>query len=196
MGVYTLKELDKLLPSVASINSMQVKDYLQALQDENQIRVEKIGSGNWYWCFKSDAKKSKEKILNNLKSEEDRLTSSIKDTEIKIEAAMARREDDEEMLEGGGMTRNALLETYQALLKDSDVIDKGLALYSDKDPADVLRKMEETKKLKMSAIRWTDNIESMESLINNLTGDRAQTSLIMQQACGSEYVDGEGLKEL
>ncbi|KAH9221616.1 meiotic nuclear division protein 1, partial [Leptodontidium sp. 2 PMI_412] len=51
MNVFTLKELEKTLASVASIHAMQVKEYLQSMQDENLIRVEKIGSGNWYWCF-------------------------------------------------------------------------------------------------------------------------------------------------
>ncbi len=39
---------------------MQVKDYLTALVDDNKVRVEKIGSGNWYWCFRGDEKKLKE----------------------------------------------------------------------------------------------------------------------------------------
>lgn len=39
---------------------MQVKDYLTALVDDNKIRVEKIGSGNWYWCFRGDEKRQKE----------------------------------------------------------------------------------------------------------------------------------------
>lgn len=38
---------------------MVVKDYLQALSGEGLIRVEKIGSGNWYWSFLSDAKQGK-----------------------------------------------------------------------------------------------------------------------------------------
>jgi hypothetical protein len=73
MGVYTIKELEKLLPGVASINAMQVKEYIQNLSDENLIRVEKIGSGNWYWSFASDTKKFKENALNKLKEEESKL---------------------------------------------------------------------------------------------------------------------------
>jgi hypothetical protein len=43
---HTLKELDKTLPAVASINGMQVKEHIQELVDENTIWSEKIGSGN------------------------------------------------------------------------------------------------------------------------------------------------------
>jgi len=196
MSVFTLKELEKTLPAVASINAMQVKDVLQGLQDENLIRVEKIGSGNWYWCFTSDAKKLKENTINTLKAEESKLIVSIAEAERQIEEETATREDDNEMLEGNGMDRKALLEAYDALLKETDLLDKELACYSDSDPAEVQRKMEEVINLKASTIRWTDNIEALECMLGDLTKDRHQTSEIMQNACGDEYVPGEGLKEL
>jgi hypothetical protein len=196
MSVFTLKELEKILPAVASINAMQVKDVLQGLQDENLIRVEKIGSGNWYWCFTSDAKKLKENTINTLKAEESKLIVSIAEAERQIEEETATREDDNEMLEGNGMDRKALLEAYDALLKETDLLDKELACYSDSDPAEIQRKMEEVKNLKASTIRWTDNIEALECMLGDLTKDRHQTSEIMQNACGDEYVPGEGLKEL
>ncbi|KAH8792473.1 meiotic nuclear division protein-like protein 1 [Hyaloscypha finlandica] len=196
MSVFTLKELEKILPAVASVNAMQVKDVLQGLQDENLIRVEKIGSGNWYWCFTSDAKKLKENTINTLKAEESKLIVSIAEAERQIEEETATREDDNEMLEGNGMDRKALLEAYDALLKETDLLDKELACYSDSDPAEVQRKMEEVINLKASTIRWTDNIEALECMLGDLTKDRHQTSEIMQNACGDEYVPGEGLKEL
>jgi len=196
MSVFTFKELEKILPAVAAINAMQVKDVLQGLQDENLIRVEKIGSGNWYWCFTSDAKKLKENTINTLKADESKLVASIADTERQIEEEMAKREDDNEMLESNGMDRKTLLEAYEALLKEADLLDKELACYSDSDPAEIQRKMDEVRNLKSSAIRWTDNIEALECMVSDLTRDRNQTSELMQNACGDEYVPGEGLKEL
>jgi hypothetical protein len=196
MSVFTFKELEKILPAVASINAMQVKDVLQGLQDENLIRGEKIGSGNWYWCFTSDAKKLKENTINTLKAEESKLVASIAETERQIEEGMAQREDDREMLEGNGMDRKTLLEAHDALLKEADILDKELASYSDSDPAEIQRKMEEVLNLKASAIRWTDNIEALECMLTDVTNDRNQTALIMQNACGDEYIPGEGLREL
>jgi hypothetical protein len=196
MSVYTLKELEKLLQSVASINGMQVKEYLQALQDENLIRVEKIGSGNWYWCFMSDAKKAKENMFNSLKADKSKLVTAIADTERQIEEETTKREEDDGMQEDNGLDRKALLEAHDSLLKEMEMVDKGLACYSDSDPAEVMRKIAETTKLRDSAIRWTDNIEAMESFFTNLTGDRGQTAQLMHSACGDEYVVGEGLKDL
>jgi hypothetical protein len=174
---------------------MQVKEYLQALQDENLIRVEKIGSGNWYWCFMSDAKKIKENTLNGLKAAESKLVASVAETERQIEEEMARHVEDDEMLEDGGMDRKALLEAHGVLLREMETLDRELACYSDNDPAEVLRKMEETKRLKDSAIRWTDNIESIESFLISMTS-RTQATEIMHSNCSDEYVVGEGLKDL
>lgn len=196
MGVYTLKELEKSLPGAAGINAMQVKDYLQAVQDENLIRVEKIGSGNWYWSFKSDAKKLKENQINNLKAEETKLTTAIADMEKQIEEEMTKREDDDEMLENGGMNRQSLLETHEALLKEMEALDKELACYCDNDPTEILRKQEDTRRLKESAFRNTDNIEALESFISGLIGDRNAMAQLMHTALGDEYVMGEGLKDL
>ena len=197
MGVYSLKELEKLLPSVASIHQAQVKEYIQNLTDENQIRVEKIGSGNWYWSFLSDAKKAKENVINGQKVEENKLTTSIADTERQIEEELAKREqDEEEMLEGNGMDRKALLENYETLIKEMEGLDTELATYSDNDPTEMLRKQDETKKAKEDAIRWTDHLESLESYLVQMTGDRAKVADLMGRSCGEEYVVGEGLREL
>ncbi|EER42559.1 conserved hypothetical protein [Histoplasma capsulatum H143] len=58
---HTLKDLEKCLPSVASINGLQVKDYIQALADDGKLHVEKIGSGNWYWAWAGEEQKEREK---------------------------------------------------------------------------------------------------------------------------------------
>jgi hypothetical protein len=196
MGVYSFKELEKLLPAVGSINGMQVKDYLQALQDENQIRVEKIGSGNWYWSFRSEARKTKENTIHTLKAEESKLIASLSDTKNQIQEEIAKRDEEDKMLEGGRMDRKALLQAHSVLLKETEGLDQALAIYSENDPAEVIRKAGEVQRLKDKTIRWTDNIECLEAFFVNLTSDRAQAVSIMQRACGEEYVAGEGLKEL
>ena len=196
LGVYSMSHLEKLLPSIASINKMQVKDYVEALKDENLIRTEKIGIGNWYWCFRSDAKKTKENALIRLRIEESSLSHNIAEIKKQIEEEMGKRAEDDEMLEDDGMDRKALLEAHETLLRELEILNKGLTGYIDNDPAEVERKVVEMKKFKQSAMRWTDNIESLECFITNVSGDRAQTAEIMHRTCGDEYVPGEGLKEL
>jgi hypothetical protein len=95
---HSIKDLEKAIPSVASINGMQVKDYLQALSDDNKIRVEKIGSGNWYWSFPSDEKKAKEAMLERAQEEFNKANATLTELQAKVDEAGAAREDDDDML--------------------------------------------------------------------------------------------------
>ena len=194
MGVYTFKELEKLLPSIASIAQQQVREYLQSLVDESLIRCEKIGSGNWYWCFLSDAKKGAENAVKALQDEEKRLREEIERVEVMIEEMKGREEEEDGLLEGG-LGRKELMGAHEDLVGERGDLDESLALYADCDPAEVVRKMEETSGMKEGALRWTDNIESLASYLYGLVG-REQAAGAMMQACGDEYVVGEGLKDL
>ncbi|KFZ11918.1 hypothetical protein V501_04494 [Pseudogymnoascus sp. VKM F-4519 (FW-2642)] len=196
LSAHSFKDLEKALPAVASISGMVVKDYLQALSDEGLIKVEKIGSGNWYWAFVSDAKQSKEKVLHDLQAEETKLKISIADIKKHITEETAQRDEDDKMLEDNGMDRQALLEAHERLLKETASLDKELATYSGSDPTEVLRKEKEIQSLKDDAEQFTDNLECIRSYLLDLTNDREQVALVMQSTCGDEYIPGEGLKEL
>jgi hypothetical protein len=77
---------------------MHVKDYLQALADDNKIRVEKIGSGNWYWSFPSDEKKAKDTALEKAQNEFNKANAAVTELQAKVDNAGAARADDEDML--------------------------------------------------------------------------------------------------
>ncbi|KAH0541668.1 hypothetical protein FGG08_003899 [Glutinoglossum americanum] len=192
--VHSIKDLEKALPSVASINGMQVKDYLQALSDDGKIRVEKIGSGNWYWCFLSEEKKNREKIMEDLNAEKERVSVSVVDLQDKIEDEGAAREDDSE--EEDGQDRQGLKEAYANLQQQTRVLHTELSSYSDNDPTEVLRKREQVAALMASAERWTDNIYALESYLLEVTQDREAIENIRCEYYGGEYVEGEGLTEL
>lgn len=75
---------------------MVVKDFLTALSDEGLIRVEKIGSGNWYWSFKSDEKKQKGRVKEGLEKELARLTRAVEEVEKElVEEGVEERELEE-----------------------------------------------------------------------------------------------------
>jgi hypothetical protein len=196
LAAHSFKDLEKSLPTVAGINKMQLKDFVQSLTDEGLIRVEKIGGGNWYWSFVSDAKKLKEKVLHDLMAEDTKLKASIADVNRQIEEETAAREEDDEMLEDGGLDRAGLLGAHETLLKEAAALATELASYSDNDPTEILRKAEGTKRLRESAEKWTDYIEGVQGLLKNMTGDKATVARIMESICGDEYVPGEGLKDL
>ena len=187
---HSIKELEKALPSVASINGMQVKDYLQALSDEGRVRVEKIGSGNWYWSFISEEKRSRDSVLEKLKDELLKVEGSLEDLEEKVREASGKRGEDDE---GRGGLVSAKLE----LDGEVRVLKKELEGYKDGDPGEVERRRKEIKALQARAETWTDNIGILEGhMLGLLGGSREGLDEMKREVYGDEYVEGEGLKEM
>lgn len=99
---HSVKDLEKILPRVATINSMQVKDYLQALLDDSKICVEKIGNGNWYWSFPNDEKKTKDAALST--AQDDYVKAEVTATNLQalVDQMVIARVQDEEIYLGAG----------------------------------------------------------------------------------------------
>ena len=187
--MHSIKDLEKSLPAVASINGMQVKDYLQALHDEGKIRVEKIGSGNWYWSFLSEEKNTRDITMSRLKEEQGILNAAIEELEGKVKAASEMRGEDEGRME--------LITQQLSLSEGVGMLRKELEGYKDNDPGEVDRKRMEIMDFKAKAERWTDNIGVLEGrLLEMMGGDREGVDGVKREVYGDEYVEGEGLREL
>lgn len=187
-----------MLPAVASINGMQVKEYVQGLIDDGQLRVEKIGSGNWYWCFGSEEKREKEKVKVQLEKEIGRMQKVTKDLEKELEriqeetAAAGADAAEEEETERKTLTtvKDELSIEVQRLKKDEDAL-----LATGAGCLEI--KKEEIKLWKQDAYIWTDNISILEQYLNRLAGgDRNTVEAVLKDCYGDEYVEGEGLREL
>lgn len=189
LTVHSIKDLEKTLPSVASINGMQVKDFLQALSDEGHIRVEKIGSGNWYWSFASEAKKERTDTMGQLRKEKAKVDASLGEMDAKVKGASALRGHDPD--------REGLIERRLVLEGEVEVLKKELEGYKDGDPGEVERRRKEIRAYRMKAERWTDNIQILEGqMLSSVGGDREKLDRIKREVYGDEYVEEEGLREL
>ena len=168
---------------------MQVKDYLQALSDENKIHVEKIGSGNWYWSFLSEEKHARNVTLMNLKAEKEKIETLVQGLEDEVRAANEAR--------GADDGREELIETNIVLETEVAQLTQELEGYKDGDPEEIDRKRKETERSKMTAEKWTDNIMILEGYLKELIGgDVEALDGIKRSVYGDQYVEGEGLKEL
>ena len=168
---------------------MQVKDYLQALSDENKIHVEKIGSGNWYWSFLSEEKHARNVTLMNLKAEKEKIETLVQGLEDEVRAANEAR--------GADDGREELIETNIVLETEVAQLTQELKGYKDGDPEEIDRKRKETERSKMTAEKWTDNIMILEGYLKELIGgDVEALDGIKRSVYGDQYVEGEGLKEL
>lgn len=72
---------------------MQIKAILKALTDNSLVKVEKIGSGNYYWAFASDDKAGRERKMDGLKTKVDDLQKEITELESQIEIESVQREN-------------------------------------------------------------------------------------------------------
>ncbi|KAI2792450.1 hypothetical protein POX_b02488 [Penicillium oxalicum] len=194
---HTLKDLEKSLPAVASINSIQVKEFIQALTDENQIRVEKIGSGNWYWCFGSDERQDRQRQLTRVEADVDKARKGCADAEADLAAELARRQQ-----EGDDSSCDAEREILQVqkIHLHEDIRRLGKI---DTSPVDavgsksVSQLQTELAGFHQQALQWTDNIYILEEYLCKLAGgDREMVDELLRQCYEDEYVEGEGLREL
>ncbi|CEJ55639.1 hypothetical protein PMG11_01888 [Penicillium brasilianum] len=194
---HTLKDLEKVLPSVASIHSIQVKEYIQTLTEENKLRVEKIGSGNWYWSFGSDERHDRERQLARVTAEVEKARKSCTDTEADLAAETMQRQR-----EVDDASCDAERETLQG--KKADLQEETRRLRAAETSATdsvnnkgVQQLRTELAEFRQQALQWTDNIYVLEEYLRKLAGgDREVVQSILRESYGDEYVDGEGLREL
>lgn len=173
---------------------MQVKDYLQALSDEGKIRVEKIGTGNWYWSFLTEEKRNREKTLTTVKAEKEKITTAVKEFRIKTEEAKTSRDDESEGEDGHD--RESLTKSQLALQVEVEALKVEFGLYKDNDPMEMVWRREQTMALRASAERWTENIHCLERYYLELGGESQALEQVRQMLYGPDYRAGEGLAEL
>lgn len=182
---------------MASINSIQVKEYIQALTDENKLRVEKIGSGNWYWSFGSDEKLECERQLGRAKTEVEKARKSCADAEAALAAETARRQQEADD-EGRDGEREILLARKTDLEAQVSRLRKTAAQAEDSVCRKSVSQLQrDLAGFRQQAIQWTDNIYILEEYLRRLAGgDREVVAGVLRECCGDEYVEGEGLAEL
>ncbi|RAH51538.1 putative GAJ protein [Aspergillus brunneoviolaceus CBS 621.78] len=221
---HTLKDLEKSLPAVASINAIQVKEFLQELADENEIRMEKIGSLNWYWCFAGEAKRERESRLRAVQSEVELVGKEVSELEALVrerKAAEERERVEDERVRvreaggggGGGIGYDREQERERLMLRKVELQEEirhlqgkvtavsgssgggGGGVVEEKSLSCVV---EETEEFRRQALMWTENIYVLEGFVDRLTGGDREVLRALQRECygEEEYVEGEGLREI
>jgi chromosome segregation ATPase len=204
-----LKELEKALPSVASINGMAVKDFIKDLTDENRIHVEKIGSANWYWCWADEDGKQKREMVDQLEQarilwkDVAHLLIVLRKEASKIESSNAELQQQIQVLREKQSVA-ASDPTHQALFQQLGTLEEEVkALRKEKDGLEnavsggVEEMTTDIAQWKIEIGQWTDNIYSIESYLADLAGGDKETMEAMRRECyGKLYIEGEALPEL
>ncbi|KAI5358652.1 putative mnd1, HTH domain-containing protein [Septoria linicola] len=173
--VWSLKELEKQLPAVGSINNMQVKDYIQTLQDDSKILCEKIGSGNWYWSFPSQHAKNVEAAHTAASAEHAKLSSAVSALRSQLSSRAAATQQEE--LDQSGESRQDLITRQQILHSDVEGMKKELASYSDSDPTELEKQKAEAWGDFSLADGFSEDIYAMESWFKKMGAEEMVASL-------------------
>ena len=170
---------------------MNAKDHIQALVDESLLRVEKIGTGNWYWCFGSDARHQCDRMKEQVLAEETTVESRVEALQLQLEEEKTKR--------GGDVTDDELIERAQ-LINDIEAVKIGtkilkdeLAAYEDGDPTVLQKKYEQIQEMKDAAEVWTDNCYTLEGWMKDQLGMIKEEAVGLLRECyGSEFMEEQG----
>ena len=153
--IWTLKDLEKECPKKKGINAMSVKEILQELCDNDLVSFEKIGSGNFYWCFPSEAYNRRKVLENKLNQQISDLQKEIDNLESEIAELEPGREDSDE--------RTQLDSEISDFSKQISLIKSESSKYEKLNPEGIKKTQEQTKVALEAANRWTDNIFTIRS---------------------------------
>ena len=152
--IWTLKELEKVCPK-KGISGMIVKDILKDLCDNDLISSDKIGSGNFFWCFPSEdfnqRRLQEEKLTNQIQSYQE----EIAQLEKEIQELQKGREDSAE--------RDQLDSEIAVFEQQIAEIHKESSKYEKMNPEALKQTQRQTQIAFDSANRWTDNIYTLSS---------------------------------
>jgi Mnd1 HTH domain len=189
---HTLKDLEKALPSVGSVSSMQVKEYVQAMLDENELTVEKIGSGNWYWSFPGAELMRKQTSRNVAREDRDRMIRAVEEARQRLEEwkVSSGIDDTEE--------KERLLEARADMEASLNEVRTELDLFSKSDPVELEIMKSKIEQAKAEAEKFTEQIETMMSwLKSKVYIDRETLAVMQKEWYGDEFDDEhQGLREL
>ncbi|KAL0222319.1 hypothetical protein RCL1_002173 [Eukaryota sp. TZLM3-RCL] len=152
--VFNLKELEKLIPKATGVISQSVKEVVQSLVDDRLIDTDKIGAGNFYWAFVSQAKNSRMAIIDKLQAQANQLETELNRLNQHLESLQSVRVDP---------NREQYLEEYHDLLQLQKRLQTDLDKYSSFNPEVIDEIRQETILCKSAANRWADNILSLKS---------------------------------
>ncbi|GAM38331.1 Meiotic nuclear division protein 1 homolog [Talaromyces pinophilus] len=195
---HTLKDLEKILPSVASINGIQVKDFITGLLNESKIRMEKIGSNNWYWSFPSDEKRERQNVQERLLRDSNRLTKTVEQLEDELQRKQAAAKEEEGTRDPIDIEteRRTLIEQKAELFTEIERLQAQKTAFEDNGVSKIRQKSEEINKWKRETETWEDNISIMEQYVYRLaSGDRGLMEAIKKQCYGDDYEDDHDISE-
>jgi hypothetical protein len=156
--IWTLKDLERDCPKKKGIVAQTVKDVLQELCDNDLVSSDRIGSGNFYWCFPSEALSRRQVQISKLEEEIADYKRSTKELRAEIKQAEVGREESAE--------RDALNDEIAALEAKLNQSKEAIAKYDRMNPVALKQMQIQSVTAMEAANRWTENVMTLRSWAN------------------------------
>ena len=143
-----------------------VKDVLQSLVDDDLVRVDKIGTMNWYWSFPGEASNKATMALENAEATKARFEQEK--AALEKELAKVKKQNPETG------ERDALIAKLTEAKAINERLKAELSAFSSSNPETVEAMREGAKLSKQAANLWTDNVFMMKSWVESKMGDSGQ----------------------
>lgn len=154
---FMLKEVEKMAYK-KGIPLLAVKDVLQGLVDDDLVRLEKIGTSNYYWSFPSQKQVNRSNVLEKLCAERESMGKKVEELKARLEAEQKTRADGE---------RRELILRYEDLKKERDELLSALEKYKGCDPVIHQEKLVQASELKTEVNKITDDLFTVQSYVCN-----------------------------
>lgn len=97
-----------------------------------------------------------------------------------------------QVLTSTGGDRKTLVTKHEELTKEVEKLRTELAAYSEYDPIELDKKIEDTRRSRAAAERFTEHIYCMEGWLKELVHDRDSLLATLKSLYGDEWDDEEG----
>ncbi|ODV85470.1 hypothetical protein CANARDRAFT_28267 [[Candida] arabinofermentans NRRL YB-2248] len=157
--MYNIKEIENVASKKTGISSMQIKDVLQTLLDDDLVNCEKCGVQNIYWVFKYDVQLKLNNKNEKLKKDIDALKAKnieLKE-QIELEKSTRLEKGDDDIDRSKMMLELKHLKAKVAANKEE--LDK----YRQYDPAFLKQAEQNLSELQEGCEVLADNIETIVS---------------------------------
>ncbi|OHS92788.1 Mnd1 family protein [Tritrichomonas foetus] len=153
--IWTLKDLEKDCPKKKGIPAMKVKEILQELCDNDEVMSDKIGNGNFFWCFPSEAYNRRKVQENNIMAEIQNYNREIAQLEAEIAQLTPGREESPE--------RSQLDQEISEFQSQINNVKSEASKYEKMNPEAIKKAQRQAAIAFDAANRWTDNIFTIKS---------------------------------
>ncbi len=175
---FLLKDIEKIA-SKKGVVLQSVHEILNSLVDDDLVKMDKIGTTNWYWSFPSEHATKLEQNGNQCDEALKQLAKELKQLDEDIENEKSKNKEND--AESSAPDRKNAEMALQAAKDENAKVLKELAKLQESNPELQESVAKGVDTMRSAADRWTDNLFLVKSWVDKKMGDKEQTKVFFKQ---------------